>query len=165
MKRTLYLARHAKSDWGNAELGDHQRPLNKRGQRDAPRIGAWLAKHHQHPTRAISSDAMRTRQTWGLMCDAWTQAIPVEWIAELYLASPQEMIEVLEQQPNNCTTLLYLGHNPGCEQLASFLGGLSVKMTTANVAILHGEGDTWADALQNRWTLETLLQPKALPKD
>ena len=63
MTRTLILMRHAKSDWGHAGLADHDRPLNARGTRDAPRMGAWLRGKGHLPDEVLCSTATRTRQT------------------------------------------------------------------------------------------------------
>ena len=64
MTLTLILIRHAKSDWDDPRLTDHQRPLNARGRRAAPRVGAWIADMGLTPQQALVSDAMRTRETW-----------------------------------------------------------------------------------------------------
>jgi phosphohistidine phosphatase len=64
MTRTLILIRHAKSDWEHPALDDHDRPLNARGQRSAPRIGAWLAAQGLAPDAVLCSTARRTRETW-----------------------------------------------------------------------------------------------------
>ncbi|MGH8513640.1 MAG: SixA phosphatase family protein, partial [Gammaproteobacteria bacterium] len=39
--RRLLVMRHAKSDWDSGAGSDFDRPLAKRGERDAPRMGRW----------------------------------------------------------------------------------------------------------------------------
>ncbi len=64
MTRRLIVMRHAKSSWKHAGLTDHQRPLNKRGRKDAPRVARALIERGWTPRRVLSSDAARTRETW-----------------------------------------------------------------------------------------------------
>ncbi len=65
--KTLLVLRHAKSSWGNMQLGDHERPLNKRGKRDAPRMGQLLKQEALTPHLIISSTAERAMQTGELI--------------------------------------------------------------------------------------------------
>ncbi|MEE3099475.1 MAG: histidine phosphatase family protein, partial [Pseudomonadota bacterium] len=65
----LVLMRHAKSDWGDPGLGDHDRPLNDRGRRAAPRMGAWLAAQGAFPDAALLSSARRVQETWAGVLD------------------------------------------------------------------------------------------------
>ena len=61
--KTLVVMRHAKSSWKAADLPDHERPLNGRGRRDAPRMGRWIARHAAVPDRIVSSTAIRAQTT------------------------------------------------------------------------------------------------------
>jgi phosphohistidine phosphatase len=162
-QRLLLLARHAKSSWDNAALGDHQRPLNARGQGDAPRVGAHLRERGWVPQQTLSSDAMRTRQTWALMSPALAPDTPVRWLRDLYLAAPGEILAQLGQAPEACQALMVLGHNPGMEDLASLLSGQRIRMTTANVVVLRGQAQSWAQAAQGSWSLEAVVRPRELP--
>ena len=69
MKRLLVL-RHAKSSWADTALDDWQRPLNDRGRRDAPRVGAWLRDRKLVPDLIVTSDAIRARETSAAVADA-----------------------------------------------------------------------------------------------
>jgi phosphohistidine phosphatase len=120
MKHTLILLRHAKSDWSTGE-GDHERPLNERGERDAPVTGAWLAATGRVPDRVACSTATRTRQTYGLAAEEFgTEAAGPEvvYLDALYGASAGEMLEVIRAVPEDVRTLLVVGHNPGTQLLA-----------------------------------------------
>ena len=64
MRRRLIVLRHAKSAWDTDAATDHERPLNKRGRRDALRVAEKIAKLGWQPEQVISSDAERTRETW-----------------------------------------------------------------------------------------------------
>jgi phosphohistidine phosphatase len=111
MKPTLVLMRHAKSSWGDPAQEDHARPLNARGHDAAPRVGRWLREAGFAPTRALVSDAVRTRETWErLGFDATPELRP-----DLYLAEADRILSLAEQAEGS---LLILGHNPGMAEPA-----------------------------------------------
>lgn len=119
MSLRLILTRHAKSDWDNPLDTDHQRPLNPRGQRAAPALGAWLAARGHVPGEALVSDATRTRQTWALLAPAFGPEPPVRFERSLYLAGPDMLRRVLgtAQAP----VVMLIAHNPGIGEFASEL--------------------------------------------
>jgi len=155
--------RHAKSSWKTGRA-DHERPLNKRGRRDAPRIAARLAELGWTPERVVSSDAERTRETWSRMADAFDPAPAVEFTRELYLAGVDAIQAAVGRLPDDVETVLVLGHNPGWEDAVTALTGEETRMTTANVALLELEGATWAEALgrEGEWRQVELIRPKEL---
>jgi phosphohistidine phosphatase len=165
MPKRLLVMRHAKSSWKSGAETDHQRPLNKRGRRDAPRMAARLAALGWIPERVISSDSQRTRETWGLLEEVFEAALEVTFTRELYLAGPAEVEAELRALPDEVSTALVLGHNPGWEEVVSWLTREHHSMTTANVALASVEAATWAEALDaaSTWTLHDLLRPKDLP--
>jgi len=116
MTRTVILIRHAKSDWGDHDTDDHDRVLNKRGRASAPLIGQWLADHALIPDEMLVSDAARTRETAGLISANWDQDVPVSYHHELYLSSPDAMLEALQKSKALC--LAIVAHNPGIALLA-----------------------------------------------
>src|SRR4051812_49332739 len=94
--RTLMLLRHAKSSWDDSALGDHERPLNKRGTRDGARIGKYMADNGLGPDLVLCSDAVRARATLTLLLPAFAGATPeVVFDPRLYLAEPPAILEVL----------------------------------------------------------------------
>lgn len=110
MSLTLILIRHAKSDWG-AGLKDHDRTLNARGQRDAPAIGAWLARQGHIPHEASVSSARRTRLTWAAIAEAFAEPIPERVVPALYEAASETILGVAREAKAPC--LAIIGHNPG----------------------------------------------------
>ncbi|RME20705.1 MAG: histidine phosphatase family protein [Deltaproteobacteria bacterium] len=165
MQRRLILMRHAKSERHGGAATDHARPLSKRGRRDAPRMAAWLVDHGWKPDAVVSSDATRTRQTWEHMAP-WFEPDPpaVRFHNGLYLASLGALQRVSVDWAPAWGTVLALGHNPGWEQAVAHLSGVQEYMPTAACALLHGAGETWAEALEGRWRLERLLRPRELPQ-
>jgi phosphohistidine phosphatase len=122
MKRTLILLRHAKSDWPTG-LPDHERPLNARGERDAPLTGQWLVATKRVPDYVVCSTALRTRETYGLAAEAFQSEPVVVYTDDLYGASAGEMLEVVRSVPADVRTLLVVSHNPGTHNLAAVLAG------------------------------------------
>jgi phosphohistidine phosphatase len=162
MGKRFIIMRHAKSSWTSGVIGDHPRPLNKRGRRDAPKIGARLQELGWLPERVISSDAERTRETWQRMKAEFTHSIDERFSHTLYHAGLTEIKSACSVMPEAVSTILALGHNPGWEHAVSTLCGKWIRMTTANAALLESDADTWAEALETEWKLAGILRPKEL---
>jgi phosphohistidine phosphatase SixA len=163
MKRRLILMRHAKSAWDTDAPSDHARPLNKRGRRDAPRIGRRLAELGWVPELALSSDAVRTRETWQRMSEPLAGA-RIQFLPKLYGAGVATARAEIARVADDVVSMLLLGHNPGWEELLEYLTGASARMTTANAALLTVDAASWpeASAAEGAWHLERLLRPKEL---
>ncbi|MGI9393184.1 MAG: SixA phosphatase family protein [Boseongicola sp.] len=115
MSLRLILMRHAKSSWDNPALDDFDRPLNARGNRDAPKVGQWLVDQSLTPEKAICSSAVRAKQT----LDSLGLQMPVDYLPELYMASPDRILGAIQAETGN--TLLVVAHNPGMSMLAANL--------------------------------------------
>jgi phosphohistidine phosphatase len=144
------LLRHAKSDW--PDVPDRDRPLAKRGQRDAPVIGRWLRDHGYQPEIVICSAAIRTRQTWDLVAPELGGSPSVTFEPRAYAASAITLLYLVRELPAACRAALLIGHNPGVSELASNLleaagdetpGSPGLRFPTAAAAILEFDGD-WA---------------------
>jgi len=147
MKR-LSLLRHAKSSWNDNNLKDRDRPLNKRGERDAPYMGARLLAQQLRPSLIITSPAVRAVTTARCVADAL--GYPFEFVhreADLYLASPRAIFEVLASQDNNFNDLLLVGHNPGLTDIINeLLPDLSLdNLPTSGIVCLDSSAETWAE--------------------
>ena len=146
MKRVFFF-RHAKSSWGNAALNDHERPLNRRGESDAPEMGARLAVKGMTPDRIVSSSALRARSTASLVARALglvEEAVQID--SRLYLASLSEMLEVIHEQPDDLNSIMLFAHNPGMTFAANRLGGYDIdNLPTCGVFGLQFETEMWAE--------------------
>jgi phosphohistidine phosphatase len=164
MKRRLIVLRHAKSDWDTDAASDHARPLNKRGRRDAPRVGEHLASLGWVPERVVSSDSTRTRETWDLMRDAFDPPPDVTFTRRLYHAGIAPVRDVLAEVPGAVGTVMVIGHNPGWESVVQILSGLDVPMSTANAALLEVDAPSWVEgaALDAAWRLVDVVRPKEI---
>jgi phosphohistidine phosphatase len=120
--RRLTLVRHAKSDWSLAGQPDWDRPLNRRGQQDAPEMARRLRHRKLKPDAVLSSPAVRALATASIITHALR--VPAELIRQderLYLASPQDMLGVIRELGADAGHLMLFGHNPGITELANRL--------------------------------------------
>jgi len=160
--KTLLILRHAKSSWDDSSLDDHERPLNERGERDAPRMGALIRKQRLLPDLVISSDATRTRTTAAAMAAAAGYTGETLFDARLYHASTAEILSVLRDVPRADTgTVMIVGHNPGLEELIRHLTNQREDFPTAALAQITLPIDEWSElASSTRGTLVGLWRPK-----
>src|SRR5262245_64985509 len=109
----LLLLRHAKAEKAEGGTPDRDRPLNARGRKDAPSIGAYMAHHALSPERAVVSDSRRTRETWERLATVLPAAPPVTYEDALYHATPEAIVNIIRDSTRSARTLLLVGHNPG----------------------------------------------------
>ena len=149
--RRLMLLRHAKSDW--PDVPDRDRPLAKRGRRDAPIIGRWLRDHGYLPDIVICSAARRTRQTWELVApELGSPSVTFE--PRAYAASAMTLLYLVRERPGAYRSAMLIGHNPAISELATSLAEppdgdgapalRAIRFPTAAVAVLEFPGG-WAD--------------------
>lgn len=144
MDRELILLRHAKSGWGQPELADHDRPLNGRGRRQAPLVGAWLAAEDCEPDLVLCSSARRARETLEGLLGATDWQPPVVFEEGLYHAEPEAILELIAWLGGDVRRLLVLGHNPGLSLLSSQLAGREIALRTACLARFELSA-SWSD--------------------
>lgn len=119
-RRRLILTRHAKSDWDDPSLPDHERPLNARGRRAARALGDWLASRGYEPEEVLCSTACRTRETWDGVASAVLGVLPaLRFEPALYQAKPDAMLKLLRTA--TAPTVMMIGHNPGIAAFAASL--------------------------------------------
>ncbi|HKJ07621.1 MAG TPA: histidine phosphatase family protein [Gammaproteobacteria bacterium] len=126
--KRLTVVRHAKSSWKHAGLSDFDRPLNGRGQRDAPLMGKRLAKRGLQPQRLVSSPARRALTTARVI--AGEIGYPIEAIVtdrRIYEASVPDLLTVIGEQPGDCAELMLVGHNPGLTDLCNHIAPRSIE--------------------------------------
>jgi phosphohistidine phosphatase len=159
--KTLYLMRHAKSSWKDNHLMDHERPLKKRGRKDAAAMGGLLSGKKRFPAIIYSSTAERARETAGIVAEKSGYIGEVLYDQRLYLAEPDTLVAFLHQVPDEIGCILIVGHNPGLEALTQVLSGKIVALPTATVAHLELPIEKWsAISLATRGELAHLWVPK-----
>lgn len=134
--KSLLLLRHAKSSWKHPELPDHDRPLNKRGKRDAPRIAKIIRDKGLVPDLIMSSTAKRARKTAKIVAKTCGYTGEVELTPALYHAGPSTYIGTLSHQADERQRIMLVGHNPGLEELLEMLVGRMELIPTATLALV-----------------------------
>jgi phosphohistidine phosphatase len=156
MKR-LYVLRHAKSSWDDADLADHDRPLSARGRRAADAIGRHLRAERIEPELVLCSSSTRTRETLARI------GLEGEIERELYGASAGELIARLRALPGSVESVLVLGHNPGMHDLARALAdGPRDDYPTGALATIDLDVDDWSAIAPGRGRLIDFVRPREL---
>lgn len=169
---TLSLLRHAKSNWDDTDLDDHERPLSKRGARAAPLVGKFMARTLPPIARVLCSDAVRTRATLTLVLAELPAPPPaISYERDLYLASPGAYRRHIASCADTDTHLLVIGHNPGIHMLALELVGegerrdlaaLAGKFPTAALAVIDFPVSRWRGVIPATGRLRRFVTPKDL---
>lgn len=153
--KTLLVLRHAKSSWNDPALDDHERPLNKRGRRDGPRIGAFVRKNGLIPDIVFTSDAVRARFTAEAVAEAARYTGDIWLNQHLYMASTADILSPVRTVGKNAETVMIVGHNPGLEEVVEQLTGERQDLPTAALAQIVLPIEQWRDL--KRSTRGTLL--------
>lgn len=141
--RTLFLMRHAKSDWSATYGADHDRPLNERGRRSAAAMGEVLTADGVGPDHVITSTAVRARTTAELAARAGGWDCEIVQEARLYGGGAEAVVSVAAVSGRG-ERLMLVGHEPTWSYLVSLLSGEHVEMKTATVALIDFEIDDWS---------------------
>lgn len=159
----LLLMRHAKSDWADPGLADADRPLNRRGRRDAPRIAEWLFESGNVPDVILCSSAKRTRETVDRMNEVWPDPVPVYPARDLYLAAAETILRVIRSDGCDVARLMIVAHNPGLAELICRASGQVSDCPTAAISIFDAALDRWGELRSpSQLRLVTQIRPKSL---
>lgn len=169
--KTILLLRHAKSDWGDPGLADFDRPLAKRGLKDAPLMGEALALFDCVPDTIVSSPAQRARQTAELVAKACGYPPKnIQWTDSFYGGGRADMIVALQRLPNQIESAMLIGHNPTLEETAVTLlaanaggdgdGAINLRVPTAGLLCLEADITAWAELEPGDTILRWFLLPK-----
>jgi phosphohistidine phosphatase len=143
-EHTLVLIRHAKSDW-STHTTDLTRPLNGRGQRQAPASGRWLAENLDQIDRAVVSPAQRARSTWDLVSAELPVAPPITIDDRAYTFDGRALLPIVRGFDDADAVVALVGHNPAMEEFVELLTGDWVAMPTSCLAVIGFDGP-WSAA-------------------
>ena len=161
--KTLLLMRHGKSSWKDDSLSDHERPLKKRGRRDSKRIAQEIDKNDLYPHIILSSTAARAKETVEIIVDTLDYENRIVFSDQLYMAEPEDFIDILGQLSDDYDTVLVIGHNPGMEAYLQIIDGEIESLPTAGLGHLVLVLDSWQDInLNTMGDLIGLWKPKEL---
>ena len=169
--KTLLLMRHAKTDWDHPDLDDHDRPLNRRGLRNAPLMGKFIRDARLIPNTCLTSTAVRARHTAWLAVAAMGRDIPITEVPTLYDFGDGEAIErAIAMHGGNHSCLLVVGHNP-CVQAFALHGSnkdgdadaradLSTKYPTAAITHIEFEMANWSTLPRTKGSIRAFWKPR-----
>ena len=169
--RRLYLLRHAKSDWGNDDLDDHDRPLAPRGIEACAVVGDELARRGAKLDKVLVSSAKRAVETWNLVRQRLPKPPAGEIDDQLYLCGPGKLLAVAQATDDVVAALMIVAHNPDLQRLTSLLAGPEVppqlapalmKFPTAALACIELPEGGWAALSGGGSRLAWLVTPKGL---
>ncbi len=161
--KTCLLMRHAKSSWKDLTLPDHDRPLKKRGKRDAPRMGTLLMDQNLTPDVILCSTAKRARQTVDGVLENCDFEGELNYLEELYHADYGTYLEVLSRLPNRIDTAMIVGHNPEMDEFLEDVCAVYDHMVTAAIALIQFLVDDWAElSSESQGDLLQLWSPREL---
>lgn len=167
------LLRHAKSSWDDSQQKDFDRPLNERGRRAAPLIGAYLAAHGLTPDIVLCSSARRTRETLKLLVESLGRPKNTQIVDTLYLASAPSLLAHINTLAETFAHAMVIGHNPGLEMLACELadpGGsdelalrrMAGKFPTGALARFEFDANEWKGVARGEGRLIAFVTPRDL---
>lgn len=169
MNKQALLLRHAKSDWNDPSQSDADRPLNERGVRAAHILGDYIAQRELVPDRILCSTATRAMQTGELVSSAWKTSVGIDYLPQLYMATPETIIAEIREADQRYGRVLVIGHNPGMAQAIFALvhrynpkaaRRIADKLPTAGFAVVDLDATSWSNFQDGR--LVDFQSPKTL---
>lgn len=155
--------RHAKSSWEEANLADHDRPLNRRGERDAPRMAAWLQLHNSVPQIILSSTANRALTTANIIAEQSGFDGELFEYQQLYMGVPSDYLRLLARLDDSIDVAMVVGHNHGLEHLVEKLTSEWATMPTAAIAKIDLGIQRWLTVENvNKGDLLEVWRPKEI---
>jgi len=160
--KKLYLIRHAKSSWKNPGMSDIERPLNKRGKRDAPFMGKLLNNVGAKPDVIITSPAQRALRTSKVMAEELDYPVKNIIINKLiYEADTNELISIIKSIPDEVNIAMFFGHNPGLTFVNNYLTDKYIdNIVTCGIVEIEFNCDSWKDVNENTGNVISYEYPK-----
>lgn len=160
--KTLYLVRHAKSSWKYPKLDDFERPLNKRGRKNAPFMGSILRKLNVSPDLVISSPASRAAMTARTIAAALNYPLEnIHYSEAIYEFGEKALIDVVKQIDDAVNQAMVVGHNPATNGLANYIGDQPVgNIPTCGVFCVELEISSWKNISAHCGTVKFFEYPK-----
>jgi phosphohistidine phosphatase len=146
VRKILLILRHAKSSWKEPDLQDFDRPLNKRGKSDAPKIGKLLKELDLVPDLIISSAAKRAKDTAKAVVKSTKYHGRMDLNPSLYGAADFDAyLRALRLVPDEYNKVLIIGHNPALEELVRVLTDRMEHLPTCALAEVDLKISSWSN--------------------
>ena len=160
--KIIHLIRHAKSSWDNPDLDDFSRTLNERGKKDAPFMANKLKDLGCNPDYFISSPAKRTKETSKIFSQALNFDFEkIIFDERIYESSLKQLLQILNEVPNNFNNIVLIGHNPTLTQLSNYLTNDFIDhIPTCGIVKIELEIDDWQHIIQGIGNKNFFIYPK-----
>lgn len=161
--KTLFLVRHAKSSWDDPFQEDFDRPLNKRGKRDAPRMGKRLKEKDIHPGLLLSSPAERALSTCMIIAGKiGYSALNIQTDPALYHASEDKLLSIVHRFTDANDEVMIFAHNPGLTDFANRLSREPVtnNIPTCGIVAIRFSVDSWKSVAWKKGALDFYDYPR-----
>ncbi len=165
--KTLFLNRHAKSSWASRETSDFDRPLNERGEFDAPVMGKRLAKREESIGLIVSSPANRALSTAKIIAaEIGYDHHDIKEIESIYEASVKDLLRIVNSLPDFCDRVMLFGHNPGFTDFADYLTGSGImNIPTCGICKIVFNTDHWIEVSAHTGHLAYFDFPKRMVEE
>ena len=168
--RTLYVLRHAKSDWGDASLRDFDRPLNGRGRKAATAVGREMHERGLTPDLVLLSPSARTTETLARVEKGFGASFEKVEKPAIYLAEAGTLLDLIRCAPANAEHLMVVGHNPGMQELVralakeprDLLEEAGAKFPTGALVEIRFDVGDWPDVSPGSGSIRSFLKPREL---
>ena len=168
--RTLYVLRHAKSDWGDASLRDFDRPLNGRGWKAAKAMGQEMRERDLTPDLVLLSPSARTTETLARVEEGFGATFEKFEEKAIYLAETETLVELIRNAPAKAKRLMIVGHNPRMHELVLVLANgpqdlraeAATKFPTAALAEISFDVSEWSDVAPGSGFIRSFVKPREL---
>ncbi len=160
--KKIFLVRHAKSSWSNPDLDDIERPLNKRGKRDAPFMGKVLKENNINPDLIISSPAERAFITAKTVAEQINYPLEkIKIIDRLYHGGFKDLLVTLKSTDSSINTLMLFGHNPGLTDLSNYISNQHIEnIPTTGIVEIDLRVNNWNEIDEDSGTFVDFEFPK-----
>lgn len=168
--RTLYILRHAKSDWGDESLRDFDRPLNGRGRKAAKAMGCEMRERGLAPELVLLSPSARTTETLARLEEGFGAEFDKVEEQSIYLAGVRTLLDLIRGAPAKSERLMVVGHNPGMQELVRVLANgppdlaeeAGTKFPTGALVEIDFDVSDWPDVSPGSGLIRSFVKPREL---
>lgn len=159
--KTLYLIKHAKSDWSVPGESDMERGLKKKALKDINTMGSYLGLRGISPDVILSSCALRAQETSNMLAKKIEFLGPKYYLKELYLSPPEVIKEIIMAQDDASENVFIVGHNPQLSELVYILSGEHLaKMPSLGIVAMTFDIEDWSELDDKKGSIEFFIYPK-----
>lgn len=162
--KEIIIIRHAKSSWNHPGLADFDRPLNERGKRDAPKMGAFLLAKNLVPDLIFTSPANRAITTARVICNQLNCSEDSLRIRQsLYHTDLEDVLELIKSLDNSLQRIYLFGHNPTWTEVANYFSNTYIQnVPTCGIVHIVSESENWESINRGNSEVKNTFFPKTI---